>query len=78
MTALKTRKADWVDSRKAPARRDEDTLLSDIITVAKDFPTYGYRCVWAILKIHGIDQSPRMVNHKRESRPLKFGQMDKR
>jgi len=65
MTALRTRKADWVDRRKAPPRPDDDQLLSDIITVAKDLPTYGYRRVWAILKFQGIDGSPRMVNHKR-------------
>ena len=65
MTALTARKADWVDRRKAPPRADYDQLLSDIITVAKDLPTYGYRRVWAILKFQGVDGSPRMVNHKR-------------
>ncbi len=65
MTALRTRKTDWIDRRKAPPRPDDDQLLSDIITVAKDLPTYGYRRVWAILKFQGVDDSPRMVNHKR-------------
>lgn len=44
----------------------DDQLLSDIITVAKDLPTYGYRRVWTILKFQGIDGSPRMVTFAKQ------------
>jgi putative transposase len=71
MTALRTRKADWIDRRKAPPKLDDAQLLNDIITVAKDLPTYGYRRVWAILKFQGIDGSLRLVNHKRVYRVMR-------
>ncbi|WP_370569146.1 IS3 family transposase [Limnobacter humi] len=71
MTALRTRKADWVDRRKAPPRPDDDQLFSDIINVAKDLPTYGYRRVWAILKFQGVNGGLRMVNHKRVYRVMR-------
>jgi len=72
ITTLRTRKADWVDRRKAPPRPDDTQLLEHIKAVAENLPTYGYRRVWGILRYQGVDGSkPIVVNHKRVYRIMR-------
>ncbi len=56
----KTRSSDWADFRKSPPKADDADLKGVISCVVKDRATYGYRRVWARLKIYG-----RQINHKR-------------
>jgi putative transposase len=56
----KPRPSDWADLRKSPPKADDDDLKDAIACVVKDRATYGYRRVWARLKIDG-----RQINHKR-------------
>ena len=56
----KARSTDWADLRKSPPKADDVELKDAIACVVKDSATYGYRRVWARLKIDG-----RQINHKR-------------
>ena len=56
----KTRSSEWTDLRKSPPKAEDADLKDAIASVVKDRATYGYRRVWARLKIDG-----RQINHKR-------------
>ena len=62
----KTRSTDWADLRKSPPKADDADLKEAIACVVKDRATYGYRRVWARLKIDG-----RQINHKRVYRVMR-------
>ena len=62
----KTRSSDWADLRKSPPKADDADLKDAIACVVKDRATYGYRRVWARLKIDG-----RQINHKRVYRVMR-------
>ena len=62
----KTRSSDWADLRKSPPKADDADLKEAIACVVKDRATYGYRRVWARLKIEG-----RQINHKRVYRVMR-------
>lgn len=62
----KTRSPQWTDSRKSPPLADDDTLKQAIAGVVQDRATYGYRRVWARLRIDG-----HRVNHKRVYRVMR-------
>jgi len=62
----KTRSSDWADLRKSPPKADDADLKEAIACVVKDRATYGYRRVWARLKIDG-----RQINHKRVYRVMR-------
>jgi hypothetical protein len=47
--------------RKSPPRNDDAVVKQAIAIVVKDRATYGYRRVWARLRLAGHDR----VNHKR-------------
>jgi hypothetical protein len=49
----KTRSSDWADLRKSPPKADDSDLKEAIACVVKNRATYGYRRVWARLKIDG-------------------------
>ena len=52
--------------RKSPPRTDDAELKDAIAFVVKHRATYGYRRVWAKLKIDG-----RQINHKRVYRVMR-------
>lgn len=62
----KNREPQWVDARKSPPLADEDTLKQAIAGVVQDWATYGYRRVWARLRIDG-----HRFNHKRVYRAMR-------
>ncbi len=62
----KTRPSEWTDLRKSPPKADDADLKDAIACVVKDRATYGYRRVWARLKIDG-----RQINHKRVYRVMR-------
>ncbi len=62
----KTRSTDWADLRKSPPKADDADLKEAIACIVKDRATYGYRSVWARLKIDG-----RQFNHKRVYRVIR-------
>ena len=62
----KTRSPQWTDGRKSPPLADDDTLKQAIAGVVQDRATYGYRRVWARLRIDG-----HRVNHKRVYRVMR-------
>ncbi len=62
----KTRSFDWADLRKSPPKADDADLKEAIACVVKDRATYGYRRVWARLKI-----DCRQINHKRVYRVMR-------
>ncbi len=64
--AKKNRVPQWVDARKSPPLADDDTLKQAITGVVQDRATYGYRRVWARLRIDG-----HRVNHKRVYRVMR-------
>ena len=68
----KTRSSEWTDLRKSPPRTDDAELKDAIAFVVKHRATYGYRRVWARLKIDG-----RQINHKRVYRVLRDCCLDK-
>jgi hypothetical protein len=49
----KTRSSEWTDLRKSPPKSDDAELKEAIACVVKERATYGYRRVWARLKIDG-------------------------
>lgn len=60
------RPADWTDQRKAPPRADDSDLKEAISKIVHKRATYGYRRVWARLKLEG-----KSVNHKRVYRVMR-------
>jgi putative transposase len=66
LSAKTNRKPQWTDGRKSPPLADDDTLRQAIAGVVKDRATYGYRRVWARLRIDG-----HRVNHKRVYRVMR-------
>ncbi len=62
----KTRSYDCADLRKSPPKAEDSELKEAIACFVKDRATYGYRRVWAKLKIGG-----RQVNHKRVYRVMR-------
>jgi len=62
----KTRSTNWADLRKSPPKLDDADLKDAIACVVKDRATYGYRRVWARVKIDG-----RQGNHKRVYRVMR-------
>ena len=61
------RPPEWTDSRKSPPRNDDAVVKQAIANVVKDRATYGYRRVWARLRLEGQDR----VNHKRVYRVMR-------
>ena len=62
----KTRSSDWAILRKSPPKADDADQKNVIASVVKDRATYGYRRLWARLKIDG-----RQINHKRVYRVMR-------
>ena len=60
------RPADWTDQRKTPPRADDSDLKEAISKIVHKRATYGYRRVWARLKLEG-----KSVNHKRVYRVMR-------
>ena len=60
------RPEDWQDRRKAPPRPDDGELIEAIKDIARDRASYGYRRVWAVLRLNG-----RQTNHKRIYRVMR-------
>ena len=60
------RPKDWQDRRKAPPQPDDGELLEAIKDIARDRASYGYRRVWAVLRLNG-----RQTNHKRIYRVMR-------
>ncbi len=65
--ARKNRSCDWTDSRKSPARNDDTEVKQAIANVIKNRATYGYRRVWARVRLEGC----RHINHKRIYRVMR-------
>jgi putative transposase len=61
------RPSEWTDLRKSPPRSDDIAIKQAIAKVVKDRATYGYRRVWARLRLEGYDQ----FNHKRVYRVMR-------
>jgi len=51
--AKRDRTSEWTDLRKSPPRRDDIVIKQAIANVVKDRATYGYRRVWARLRLEG-------------------------
>jgi putative transposase len=66
LAAKTNRTPDWTDGRKSPPLADDDTLKQAIAGVVQDRATYGYRRVWARLRIDG-----HRINHKRVYRVMR-------
>ena len=66
----RSRPDDWQDRRKAPPRPDDGELLEAIKDVARDRASYGYRRVWAVLRLNG-----QQTNHKRIYRVMRDHQL---
>jgi putative transposase len=62
----KSRSTDWADLRKSPPKADDADLKDAIACVVKNRASYGYRRVWARLKIDG-----RQIIHKRVYRVMR-------
>lgn len=60
------RSADWQD-RRCHRRNDEADaeILSDILDIISDMPSYGYRRVWGILRKRRRTEGLQPVNAKR-------------
>lgn len=65
--AKKDRCPQWVDRRKSPPRVDDAQLQQAIADVVHKRATYGYRRVWARLKLDGHVG----INHKRVYRVMR-------
>jgi putative transposase len=61
------RTSEWTDLRKSPPRNDDAVVKQAIANMVKDRATYGYRRVWACLRLEGHDR----VNHKRIYRVMR-------
>jgi putative transposase len=64
---MRDRPSEWTDLRKSPPRSDDVVIKQAIANVVKDRATYGYRRVWARLRLEGHDR----VNHKRVYRVMR-------
>ena len=64
---MRDRSSEWTDLRKSPPRHDDATVKQAIANVVKDRATYGYRRVWARLRLEGCDRA----NHKRVYRVMR-------
>lgn len=51
--SMKTHSSEWTDLRKSPPKADDADLKDAIAYVVKDRAIYGYKRVWARLKIDG-------------------------
>ena len=65
--AKKHRSSDWADRRKSPPRADDTHVKQAIADVVHKRATYGYRRVWARLKLDGHTG----INHKRVYRVMR-------
>ncbi len=65
--AIRDRPSEWTDLRKPPPRRDHVVIKQATANVVKDSATYGFRRVWARLRLDGHDR----VNHKRVYRVIR-------
>ena len=65
--AMRVRPSEWTDLRKSPPRNDDVDVKQAIANVVKERATYGYRRVWARLRLEGHDR----VNHKRVYRVMR-------
>jgi putative transposase len=65
--AKRDRPSEWADLRKSPPRSDDTVIKQAIANVVKNRATYGYRRVWARLRLEGHDR----VNHKRVYRVMR-------
>ena len=61
------RPSTWFDPRKAPIKPDDQSLKAAIREEIHDRATYGYRRIWARLKLKGMQG----VNHKRVYRVMR-------
>ena len=65
--ARKHRPSDWADRRRSPPRVDDTQVKQAIADVVHKRATYGYRRVWARLKLDGHVG----INHKRVYRVMR-------
>nr|CBA28099.1 Transposase insD for insertion element IS2A/D/F/H/I/K [Curvibacter putative symbiont of Hydra magnipapillata] len=65
--ARRDRPSKWIDLRKSPPRSEDVVIKQAIANVANHRATYGYRRVWARLRLEGHD----LVNHKRVYRVMR-------
>lgn len=65
--AKRDRPSEWTDLRKSPPCSDDVVIKQAIANVVKDRATYGYRCVWARLRLEGHGG----VNYKRVYRVMR-------
>ena len=65
--AKKHRSSDWADRRRSPPRADDTQVKQAIADVVHKRATYGYRRVWARLKLDGHVG----INHKRVYRVMR-------
>jgi putative transposase len=65
--AKKHRSSDWADRRRSPAREDDTQVKQAIADVVHKRATYGYRRVWARLRLEGHVG----INHKRVYRVMR-------
>ena len=63
--AKQNRSLDWVDCRRSAPKTDDAYVREAIADVVKERATYGYRRVWARLRIDGYQ-----INHKRAYRVM--------
>ena len=65
--AKKDRAPDWTDQRKSPPQCDDAQVKQAIADVVQMRATYGYRRVWARLRLDGHIG----INHKRVYRVMR-------
>lgn len=68
--ARKQRSVDWVDRRTARSKTDDTVALQAIRSIVQDQATYGYRRVWGMLRMNGM-QDGRPISHKRVYRVMR-------
>ena len=66
VVAKQNRTLDWVDCRRSAPKADDAQVRQAIADVVKERATYGYRRVWARLRIDG-----HRINHKRVYRVMR-------
>ncbi len=66
VVAKQNRTLDWIDCRRSPPKTDDAQVREAIADVVKERATYGYRRVWARLRIDG-----HQINHKRVYRVMR-------
>ena len=64
---MRNRPSEWANLRKSPPRNDDTAVKQAIANVVKERATYGYRRVWARLRLQGHER----VNHKRVYRVMR-------